>query len=320
MTAYVRASIVLSVSLLLVPCATGCGSERGPGDALPRSAADAGGDAPRDAGPGGSSESAKLCLQAELSRTRATLGEPVYLLVSLVNCGSEPRTVRDLLDPSFGLLVVEVRRPARSTVKYRSPVQRDGRGARRVELAPESALTVDVPIFADREGWRLDSPGRYLVSARYPAGSDWIHAEDAELRVEAPADDAGVQAARRMTRPDAARYLLFGDPRGDAAGARVMREIRARYDGSVFATHALLALAGHGDVDDPRDVDAAARAIEATPDPVAAARCAAGLSRSLLEDGRVSESKQIVEAFRARARTVLLPSRLEQALVAAGGE
>ena len=182
-----------------------------------------------------------FCLDLFSSRTEVLLGEPVRLIVGLTNCSSEMQIERDLLAPEFGLLSVWVQAPGRNEEElYGSPIRRDGRGKRAIELAPGEALNAELPIYYGRDGWVLNREGVYSIRAEYPVGRVYIQSESVELRVT-PGDDADqLAAAHAFMQPHASRfYFLTG---GDEKGEYELEQIADAYPDTVWASYSRLAI------------------------------------------------------------------------------
>ena len=113
----------------------------------------------------GSAQKTPLCLDLQAPRDEVLFGEPLSLVVSLVNCSPVEQQVDDLLSPDFGFLQVLMRPPDDKDQLYRPITKRDARGKRTRPLAPGDRLSALVPVYASADGWTLTRPGRYAFRA-----------------------------------------------------------------------------------------------------------------------------------------------------------
>jgi len=255
--------------------------------------------------------SAGFCLVLISTRTRFLLGEPVILAVALRNCSQQERSVTDLLAPEHGLLAVRVRRPGEtSEILYQPVVRRDARGKRPKALAPGEQITAFVSLYVHRDGWLLDRPGEYRVTAEYPTGEARVASDTLSLEVLSPESEETRRAASFLMSREAALFLLMEGGEHLEAGRRGLESL-ARDDAvTPLAAYARLALGlslTH-DAFDPatksvRPADCA-HAVEyltwaagRLEDAVFAGKATAALSRCLRKLGREQDAEAAVRAF-----------------------
>ena len=185
-----------------------------------------------------------FCLTVTPSRSKALLGEPVFLIVALQNCSSQDQRVRELLNPEFGLLAIWVQRPEeKKAILYSPAVRRDGRGKGSRSLAPGEHLTARVPIYFARGGWFLTEAGTYTVQAEYPIGREKLSSQRVTLTVEAVATPAEAAAAKTFMAPEAARFFFLGGGNKTGVGAAKLTRLTTEHKSTPWAAYARMALA-----------------------------------------------------------------------------
>jgi hypothetical protein len=261
--------------------------------------------APPDAG---------FALELAAPRARVALGEPVHLIATLRNVSDTERSVRDLLDPAFGFLRVRVKRPGEEKASSWQPLaQREGRGRRPQPVPPGGTLDAPVAIFAGRDGWLLDRPGTYEVSAEFGFEEGRVVAKPAQLEVVAPSGDGERKAAELMLRREVARFLLLGGGAASDEGRALLEQLERDHAQSLLAPYAKVALAiadAHESFDPdakqvrPAQPKAAVERIEAAlprvQDPVFAVAAIETLVRSLRSLGRGDEATKALRGFEER--------------------
>lgn len=246
-----------------------------------------------------------LCLSLTSARKDVLLGEPLTLLVELNNCGKSSQRIRDLLAVEFGLLALWMRAPSSEKEEvYRSPVRREGRGARYVELGAGETIGALVPVYLDSQGWNLPAVGRYRFRAEFAVAGVSVRSEPIEVVVAPPPDAQSASAARAMMDPAAARHLLLEG--GDSKGQLLLRSIVEKYPGTAWAKYARLSLAFEAAASAaPTGKSRACGELEAAaaqvPDWIVALGGHRALIRCLLETGEReradSISRNIVRSF-----------------------
>lgn len=253
-------------------------------------------------------------LALEASRDSILMGEPVYLVVRLVNQSNETRGVPDLLSPEFGFLQISIRRPgADQWSSYDPPVLLEGRGAEIREVPHDSSISTVVPIFFERDGWVFDEAGTYEFR-----GSFWweeLHAESApaEIRVASPADEREREAARRFI--SAGRFVYLGG--GAEADAVELVRLAESSAETAIGNYARVALAvaseGKGGTDCERVRALLLGTLPQVADPIVAAdgyRVLAGCMKSV---GRAGEAEVILDGYRRRhGKSDVLPEALDR--------
>lgn len=244
--------------------------------------------------PAASAES--FCLSLISARKDVLLGEPLTLLVELRNCGKSSQRIRDLLSVEFGLLAVWMRAPRSDKEEiYQSPVKRDGRGARYVELGAGETISAFVPVYLDSQGWNLADAGYYRFRAEFPVTGVIVRSKEIEVSVRPPPDEVSAAAARAMMHPSAARHLLLEG--GDPKGREQLRYIAEKYAGSPWASYARLSLAADAAATSSSEKSAACRDLEAAagrvPDWISALRGHEVLIRCLLATGERERAQRI---------------------------
>ena len=250
-----------------------------------------------------------LCLQLDAPRTRVQLGEPVTLVVSLVNCSTEVQRVQDLLSPEFGFLQVWIQTPNGAEILNRPVANRDARGKPMRSVAPGERLSAFVPPYFGAEGWTMTRPGDYRIRAEYAVEATKVTSKPVGITVVSPENSIDRQAAEILMTREAGMFLVTGrDERGE--GSRRMMAIAQDYGRSRLAAYARLALATAESRDrfDPqtktfkkdgceRAADQLARAIPEVGDPVLAATGTATWIRCLKQLGRDGEATQALSVF-----------------------
>ncbi len=274
------------------------------------------------AGTRGPASDNDFCLELITPRSKVLLGEPVVAVVSLENCSSQERQVRELLSPEFGLLSVWIQGPEDSEEHlYNPPVRRDGRGKTSVSLDPGEQLTAQIPVYFARDGWRLTRPGRYRLRAEYPVGKGAIFSEPVDLIVESPATAKDRTAAEFFMAPQASRFFFLGGSNTDTEGLRQLSRLAEEYEGTPWSAYAHLSLAISDALDAGRatrgsDCDQLSHALGAVEDPLLAADGVVALIRCLRRVDRGGEARQSVDSYFEifpDARTIPgLASRLER--------
>lgn len=254
---------------------------------------------------------ANFVLELVVPRAQVALGEPVHLFAVLENVSKSERAVRDLLDTSYGFLRVRLRHDDDERESALVPlVHREGRGRRPQMVKPGEQLEAPIAVFAGRDGWLLDRPGTYWVTAEFSFEEGTVAASPARIEVIAPATDSERKAAALMMQRDAAEYLLLGGGDGRGEGRALLEQVEREHPESPHAPYAQLALA-RADVSESfdsktsvvrpaRPEDAAARVQAALPrvqDPVFAVVGIETLVNGLRQLGRGGEAEKALQTF-----------------------
>jgi hypothetical protein len=275
----------------------------------------------------GSQEVPDFSLEIVVPRARVALGEPVHLLAVLENTSKSERSIRDLLAPEYGFLRVSVRRPGEEAETPCLPmVRREARARQPRAIPPGGKLAAAIAIFASRDGWLLDRPGSFRVSAEFSFEEGKVAAKTIELEVAAPSNDGEREAASLMMRKETVHFLLLGGDDASGDGRKALETIERDHAKSPLAPYAKVALALADGVEtlDPKTKErrparpeaAVARltpALPEVPDPVFAVRGMETLVRCLRVLGREEEAKKSLQAFRERrAAELKLPGFAEK--------
>ncbi|MGB5160398.1 MAG: hypothetical protein WBP10_17455 [Thermoanaerobaculia bacterium] len=254
------------------------------------------------------------CLRLVSPRSQVSFGEPLILVAELTNCSKQERQIRQLLAPEFGLLSIQLRRPGDDeSTPYYPAVRRDGRGVRSRELAPGEALTTWIPVYFGRDGWLLDRPGKYTITASYDTEEGSIDAEPLVIEVAEPASPADGIAAERLMSWDAAKFLYLAGGKSTGEGLSSLESIVQEFPESRAAAYARVALgewmgreAFDATVKEFRPhscqeaVPLLASALEQLDDAVWAARASVALEDCFSHLGNPAAARQVAESFFAR--------------------
>lgn len=259
-----------------------------------------------------------LCLELQTSRERVLLGEPLSLLVSLVNCSSLEQQVDDFLSPEFGFLQLLFQPPDGKEQLYRPITKREARGRAARRLAPGDRLSALAPIYASGDGWTMTRPGRYVFRAQYSVDGPRLESKPVDVNVAPPPTEADRQAANIMMSREVAWFLVTGrDEQGQ--GSKRLAAITEKYPQSGLAAYARvgLAIADSRDRFDPstktfskdgceRTLDQLARAPEISDPSLAAAGTLAWIRclKQLGRDKEVSTAASMFLRSHPAARTV----------------
>jgi hypothetical protein len=244
-----------------------------------------------------------LCLELEAPREPLHLGEPFSIVASLVNCGSAPQQVQDLLSPEFGFLQVWVRAADGKELLHRPVINRDARGKPLRALKPGERLSAFVPVYCGPDGWVITQPGEYTFRAQYSAEATPLQSKPVSVDVVPPKGRTEQQAANLMMSREAGLLLISGrDERGE--GSRRFEALARQYSESPLASYARLALAVAGSRErfDPEtktfvkagcegSVEQLRRALPRVRDPLLAASGTASWIRCLRQLGREGEAE-----------------------------
>ena len=190
----------------------------------------------------GSAQKGPLCLDLQAPRDEVLFGEPLSLVVSLVNCSPVEQQVDDLLSPDFGFLQVLMRPPDDKDQLYRPITKRDARGKRTRPLAPGDRLSALVPVYASADGWTLTRPGRYAFRAQYSLDVSRLESKSVYVTVAPPQSEAEARAASLMMSREVGWFLVTGrDDKGE--GSRRLTAIVEQYPQSRLAPYARVGLA-----------------------------------------------------------------------------
>jgi hypothetical protein len=183
-----------------------------------------------------------LCLELVAPRARVVLGEPIVLVASLRNCSPKARTVPDLLAPEYGFLSTFVARPGeKGETRWESGVRGEGRGKRSRTLAPGEHFAAWIPIYADRRGWFLNSPGPYRVRAELALEGARLASNVVAFEVLPSPSDADRQAARTLMSPEVTRAFTLGAMPAGTAFSQLSAVVK-EYPESRLAPYARLAM------------------------------------------------------------------------------
>ena len=189
-----------------------------------------------------------MCLELAAPRERVQLGEPVSLVVTLINCSSSPQQVQDLLSPGYGFLQVIIQPPDAKEQLFRPIANLEGRGKPTRSLDPGDRFSALVPVYADPDGWALTRPGQYRFRAHYSVEASRLESKPVEIAVVPPQTEADRYAAEIMMSREVAWFLITGrDEKGE--GSKRLTTIVERYPNSRLASYARVGLA----VADSRD-------------------------------------------------------------------
>ncbi len=275
--------------------------------------------------PSSKSPSAGLCLALQVPQRTIVLGEPVIALITLTNCGRDPITVLDLLEPEYGLLRVSMRRPGDQTaVAYDPPVLREGRLTKPRTLAPANVIAAWIHLYVGKSAWLLDRAGRYEISAEYRLDATGVRAEPIGFDVRASDDAGGRLAAELFVNHDVGMLFYTEGSRGSNDA---WRRLKLSHDlpRTPLASYARLAegLAhSHGRFDPASEsfrgaacelaVDALGRAVPGIGDPLFASTGTIALVRCLKSIGREPDAQRAVAAyFRGHPEARRLPGVAE---------
>lgn len=249
-----------------------------------------------------------LCLDLQASRDQVVLGEPLSLVVSVVNCSTVEQQADDLLAPEFGFLQVLFQPPDGKEQLYRPNTNRDARGKGTRSLAPGARLSAFAPVYASADGWTTARPGRYVFRAQYSVDAARLESKPVAVNVAPSRIEADRQAANIMMSREVGWFLVTGrDEKGEAS--KRLTAIVERYPQSRLAPYARvgLAIADSRDGFDPstktfrkdgcaRTIDQLARAPE-VPDPSLASAGTAAWIRCLKQLGRDKDVSGAISAF-----------------------
>jgi hypothetical protein len=188
-----------------------------------------------------------LTLKIETERQSYALGEPVYLIVRVLNQGTAEAKLMPLLSPKDGLLAISVRDPAGRGIGFQPLASRD-RDSAPVALAPGGQLATTFPIFFGATGWLFRDPGRYMVRAQFDvrAGAEkpqMVQAEPLVLTIR----DEGAEGARVLMDGSAAsleagKFLVWGSGDHLVQGMERLNQFAARTPTSPAIDHYRVAL------------------------------------------------------------------------------
>jgi hypothetical protein len=254
-------------------------------------------------------------------RSRVILGEPVLVIASLRNCSSSARSLPDLLSPGYRFLSTFVRLPGeKGEVPFEPGVVREGRGKPNRTLAPGEALSVWIPLHADRAGWFLRRTGVYDVRSSFSWEGKRFDSNRIAIEVEPNSSTSDSRAAEVIMSPELGRWSLDGATPGTKAWA-TLESIPLQYPESRLAPYALLATGiartqtvfdpatkSFRKPDCPRAVEELQKALPRVGDPLLAAQGTAALSECLGALGQPAAARESVsQYFRTHPNAPRLP-------------
>ena len=188
-----------------------------------------------------------LQLRLETERPSYELGEPIYLIVRVVNAGNRAETLVPVLNPKDGMLAVSVRAPDGQGKGFVALSARD-READPIVLAPKGQVATTFPIFFGATGWLFETPGRYVVRAEFAVNSapgKWqtIRADPITVTVT----DKGMEAGRFLMQKDAAgtqagKFLVWGSGDQLVQGMERLNQLAERFPGAPVVDYYRVAL------------------------------------------------------------------------------
>jgi hypothetical protein len=201
----------------------------------------AAGHAAQATGNGATTQELELSLSS--IETDLELGEPVYIVATLENKGSNPVEIVPWFGPEYDTLQFEITGPDGTRTNYLPYVYLDSLQPA-VELEPGQALTTDVPIFFGGRGWTFDQAGAYSVQARYVDPLGLLHSvsEEYQLRFSDGANASRLLLDGGEAGLQAGKYLVWlgGDHLNQ--GIAALREVIDSHPDSALAAHARAAL------------------------------------------------------------------------------
>ena len=258
-----------------------------------------------------------LRLTLEAPKTDYIVGEPVTLTVGIHNTGPDAREVLELLDPSFGFLNIEIRRPgSRVFEPFRPAVRAYGRGGAPLSLASDDTVHGEVKLFFGAEGWTFEKPGTYVVRADYPADAliseKRLQSEEVTLQVVEPSSDTARRASHLMLGTEQGLFLLFNGGDHLVKGRESLEKVSEEAGATPFAPAARLAL-GRSALEptvgaqgvtsrQPARLDEAQRYLEKTLDTDLPALSRLWAQEALAE--ALVSNDQVSEAEAVRRRTI----------------
>jgi hypothetical protein len=194
-------------------------------------------------------EKPSLDVSLETQRHRVLTHEPLLLTIGIHNRSDHAQSVLPLIDPNFGYLEIEVKRPmAAEFTRFRPAMLADAGDVAPIALAPNASLHEEVPIFFGSDGWTFDEPGEYQLRARYsPSDLDdrvdsSIESEAIRLTVSGPTTACDAEFGNAFSESSGALFLLYrGGARFQDAHKR-LREAVVECPRSPYAPYAKLAL------------------------------------------------------------------------------
>lgn len=188
-----------------------------------------------------------LSLKIETERPSYALGEPIYLIVRVLNQGTAEAKLMPLLSPEDGLLAISVRDPAGQGIGFEPLAARD-RDTSPVALGPGRQLATTFPIFFGATGWLFQAPGAYTVRAQFDVLSGageprLIQAEPLVVTIR----DEGAEGARVLMNGNSASieagsFLVWGSGDHLVEGMEHLNQFERHNPTSPAADHYRVAL------------------------------------------------------------------------------
>ena len=189
-----------------------------------------------------------LTLRAFVERDTFVVGEPVYLILRLVNTGTAAQRVFGSLDPSDGAVEITISGPEGRAARFAPLVEADHDSSIVVELAAGDSLGAVAPVFFGANGWTFPAPGTYSLTASYrTAGGGQLRETKAaavNVHVRANGDGAGeFLVGTGAASLEAGKFLAWQSGDHLTAGREHLTNLLTRYPRSDLAHYVRSALA-----------------------------------------------------------------------------
>ncbi|MEE8105136.1 MAG: hypothetical protein V3T86_06345 [Planctomycetota bacterium] len=166
----------------------------------------------RTSNPGAPREVSGLKLVLEAPSTSFRLGEPVTLTVRLKN-GGDTVNIYQALAPEQGFLRIGVRAATTDRARPYRPIAWSCSRVAPTPLKNGAEISAKVRLFFGAKGWTFTKPGKYLVTADFPAGNDRVTSEPLTIEIKAALDVAASTSSRALQQrcldKDVGLYLYF---------------------------------------------------------------------------------------------------------------
>ena len=165
------------------------------------------------------SEQMSVELRIQAMPAAYPLGYPVAIRVLARNLGNEALPIKGRLNPSYGVVRIEYRRPGTEDWNVVEPLAWfEPVGDEYAMLLPGERTEQTVPIYFGDEGWTFPQPGDYEARARLQLGSDAVETVSEPVQISVvdahtPDDEAALRplldGGRRLNDADRTPAVLW---------------------------------------------------------------------------------------------------------------
>jgi hypothetical protein len=186
----------------------------------------------------------KIDFRLSTDKLENLLGEPVIAYIEIHNSGTEPLSVIDQLDPTFGIVRFYIKNENNQESNFRPFTVVDS-VRHTVSLEPGKSISHAAKIFYGGNGWTFKSAGRYQLRSSYEGMAEnhkVIDSNIVEINIVPPRNEDEKEQVNLIMGEEQGLFLLFesGDHLSDGIGS--LSNLVRKFPQSKLAGYANFAL------------------------------------------------------------------------------